>query len=79
MGVETENELYQLRVAIERLTVRVRALEQKFGRAEVPLKKRLKVALNSAKNDLALARDRAREQGDTEVVAEIEDLMAKVG
>lgn len=46
---------------------------------KVPLKKRVQRALAEAKNDLALARDRAKDKGDTELVDAILDLMSKVG
>ena len=60
------------------LTKRVEALEQKSGKAPIPLKKRVKVLLEAENNNLHLARNLAKDQGDTEAVKAIEQLMAQV-
>lgn len=79
MSIELENQVWHLQTAVEDLLVRVKVLEKKFGKSGPPLKKRVKAALEAAKNDLALARNRAKEADDIEVVEAIEELMSKVG
>lgn len=75
MSLETENQLYELRNAIQMLSKRVDDLEKRFSKPKFPLKKRAQIALFDADNDLAQARDRARDNEDSELVEYLEKLM----
>jgi hypothetical protein len=75
MSLEVENELYQLRTAVQKLSRRVDDLEKRFSKPKFPLKKRAQMALFDSDNDLAQARDRARDNEDTELVEYLEKLM----
>ena len=74
-----EDDVYQLRLLVQQLALRVAKLEKLLEHKAPPLKKRVELALTAARNDLAAARDRAKDQGDTELVEALQDLMAKVG
>lgn len=84
MSMIMEDDIYKLKRAFEKLWDRVTDLEAKVdelskGKVVKRTKnQRVKKVLESTKGDLAMARDAARHQGDTEVVEAIEDLMSKV-
>lgn len=70
-----ENELHKLVVTVQALSKRVDDLEKRFAKPKFPLKKRAQMALFDSDNDLAQARDRARDNEDTELVEYLEKLM----